>query len=210
MHISDGILSSAVLLGGAGVAAAGVAIGLKKTDHENIPHVAVLSAAFFVASLIHVPVGPASAHLVLNGLMGLILGWAVFPAVAVGLLLQVILLGAGGVTVLGVNTAVMAVPGVLCRLLFVRLLREPSPRKSFAAGFAAGAFGIAAGGILTAALLVTAGSSFHNTAIVLLAAHVPVLIVEGLVTGSTVMFLQQVRPGLFGGDERKETVDVSA
>lgn len=207
MHISDGILSPAVLLGGAGVAAAGVAIGLRKTRHEDIPRVALLSAGFFVASLIHVPIGPASSHLVLNGLMGLMLGWAVFPATAVGLLLQVILFGIGGVTVLGVNIAVMAVPGLLCRILFARWLPGGSQRTSFAAGFAAGAFGIAAGAALAAALLATAGSSFHGIAKVLLAAHVPVMIIEGLVTGSTVLFLQRVLPEMFG--KRKESVDVA-
>lgn len=46
---------------------------------ESIPKVGVLSSAFFVATLIHVPVGPSSIHLVLNGLMGVMLGWAAFP-----------------------------------------------------------------------------------------------------------------------------------
>src|SRR5512147_1129646 len=79
MHISEGVLSPAVLAGGAGLAAAGCAIGLKKLDYEAIPRVAILSAAFFVASLIHVPIGPVGAHLVLNGLMGLLLGWVAVP-----------------------------------------------------------------------------------------------------------------------------------
>ena len=47
--------------------------------------------AIFVASLVHVPVGPSSMHLVLNGLLGLLLGWAAFPAILVGLLLQAVL-----------------------------------------------------------------------------------------------------------------------
>ena len=58
MHISEGVLSPAVLAGGAALAVAGTAIGLKKLDYEAIPRVAILSAAFFVATLIHVPVGP--------------------------------------------------------------------------------------------------------------------------------------------------------
>lgn len=37
-------------------------------DSARLPHAALLSAVFFVASLIHVPIGPADAHLVLNGL----------------------------------------------------------------------------------------------------------------------------------------------
>ena len=73
MHISEGVLSAPVLTTGAVLAAVGVAVGLKKMDDERVPQVGVLSAAFFVASLIHVPVGPSAAHLVLNGLLGLLL-----------------------------------------------------------------------------------------------------------------------------------------
>ena len=37
---------------------------------DEIPRVALVTAAFFVASLIHVRVGPTSVHLLLNGLVG--------------------------------------------------------------------------------------------------------------------------------------------
>ena len=57
MHISEGVLSTPVLLSGAALTVVGTAIGLKKMDYDRIPQVAVLSAAFFVASLIHVPIG---------------------------------------------------------------------------------------------------------------------------------------------------------
>ena len=80
MHVSEGILDAPVLLAGAVVAAAGTAIGLRRLKAETVPRVGVMAAAFFVASLVHVPVGGSSVHLVLNGLAGLLLGWAVFPA----------------------------------------------------------------------------------------------------------------------------------
>ena len=85
MHISEGVLSAPVLLTGAALTAGGVAVGLKKMDSEKVPLVGVLSSAFFGASLIHVPVGPSAVHLVLNGLLGLLLGWSAFPAILVGL-----------------------------------------------------------------------------------------------------------------------------
>jgi hypothetical protein len=72
-------------------------------DYERLPQVYVVSA-FFVASFIHVPVGPAAVHLVLNGLCGLLLGWLAFPAILVGLTLQALLFQFGGLTTLGVNT----------------------------------------------------------------------------------------------------------
>ena len=71
MHISEGILSAQVLVSGAALTTVGTAIGLRKLDYDRIPQVAVLSAAFFVTSLVHIPIGPASVHLILNGLMGI-------------------------------------------------------------------------------------------------------------------------------------------
>ena len=91
MHISQGVLSAAVLAGGAVLAVAGIAAGLRKLEGEALVRTGVLSAAFFAASLVHLPIGPVSIHLVLSGLMGAMLGFAAFPAIFVGLLLQALL-----------------------------------------------------------------------------------------------------------------------
>ncbi|NJO54348.1 MAG: cobalt transporter CbiM, partial [Bacteroidales bacterium] len=119
MHIVDGALSVPVIVTGTALAVAGIGIGLRQMPTDRIPAAGVLSATFFVASLIHVPIGPSSVHLILNGLAGLVLGWAAFPALFVGLLLQAVFFGFGGLTVLGVNTLNIALPAVivfyLCR-----------------------------------------------------------------------------------------------
>ena len=81
MHIAEGVLSAPVLITGAVVAAAGVAYGLKKIPANHFMLAGLLGAAFFVASLIHVPIGFSSAHLILNGLLGVVLGWAAFPVI---------------------------------------------------------------------------------------------------------------------------------
>jgi len=47
-----------VLLSGAALAAAGTAIGLKKLDYDEIARTGMLSGAFFIASLVHVPLDP--------------------------------------------------------------------------------------------------------------------------------------------------------
>ncbi len=124
MHISEGVLSAPVLITGAALAAAGISVGLKKMDYEKIPQVAVLSSAFFVASLIHVPIGPSSVHLILNGINGLLLGWLCSPSILVALALQAILFQFGGITILGVNTVTMALPGLICYYLFSRLVNK--------------------------------------------------------------------------------------
>jgi hypothetical protein len=92
---------------GAGDAVAGIAIGLRRIDGDRLPYWGLMSAAFFVASLMHVPVGPSNVHLILNGLLGIVLGWAAVPAIFVGLLLQALFFGYGGITVSGVNTVIM-------------------------------------------------------------------------------------------------------
>ena len=112
MHISEGALSPAMLGAGAALTVVGTAIGLRRLDYDRIMTVAILSSAFFVGSLIHVPIGLSSAHLILNGLLGAILGWAAFPAILTALLLQAVLFQFGGITVLGVNTFNVAGPAV--------------------------------------------------------------------------------------------------
>jgi cobalt/nickel transport system permease protein len=193
MHISEGVLSPAVLAGGAGLAVVGCAIGLKKLDYEAIPRVAILSAAFFVASLIHVPVGPVGAHLVLNGLMGLLLGWMAFPAILIALFLQALLFQFGGLTVLGVNTVTMAAPAVICFFVFRSFLRGQGVTATVAA-FACGALAILLSGLLVAAALITTGQAFLKVAELVLLAHIPIMIIEGIITLFIFQFLKKVRP----------------
>lgn len=49
MHISEGVLSPAVLGAGAVLAAAGIVIGLRKLDYDWLMTVAILAAAFLWA-----------------------------------------------------------------------------------------------------------------------------------------------------------------
>ncbi|MFH1567004.1 MAG: cobalt transporter CbiM [Gemmatimonadota bacterium] len=198
MHISEGVLSPAVLAAGAALTAGGVALGIRRMGGEEVPKVAVLSSAFFVASLIHVPVGPSNVHLVLNGITGLILGWAAFPAILVGTTLHALLFQFGGLTSLGVNTFNMAFPAVVCRCAFGPLVRRGTRRSLLVAGFAAGALAVALSGLLIAASLVLTGESFLEVAGLALAAHVPVMLAEGLLTASCVTFLGRVKPALLG------------
>jgi cobalt/nickel transport system permease protein len=194
MHISEGVLSAPVLIAGALLSAGGVTLGLKKMDYERIPEVAVLSSAFFVASLIHVPVGPSSVHLVLNGLLGILLGWMAFPSILVALALQALLFQFGGFTTLGVNTFNMAVPGVIAYYLFNLSIRKGNHLLGIFSGFAAGAAGAGLGAILVALSLVSTGEVFSNVAKAVVVAHLPVMLIEGVITAFCVMFLRKVKP----------------
>lgn len=193
MHISEGYLSGPVLISGAVLATAGTAIGLKKLDYERIAQAGMLAAAFFVASLVHVPIGPSNAHLIMNGIIGLLLGWGAFPVILVALLLQGIFFQYGGITTLGVNTVIMAAPAVMVYYLFGRWTRTPGWSGRIAA-FGCGAGAVALAAVVMAASLVFTDEKFIALAGTAIAIHVPVMIIEGLVSAVCVAFLAKVKP----------------
>jgi cobalt/nickel transport system permease protein len=125
----DGVLTWPWLAGGFVAAGVLAVIGAWRIRDEEIPQVAVMSAAFFVASLIHVRVPPTSVHMLLNGLVGVVLGRRAALAIPIGLVLQVILIGHGGLATLGVNSCDMVIPALLGWMLFVVLQRLPWLRQ---------------------------------------------------------------------------------
>lgn len=204
MHVADGILSGMALTCGTIAGIAGVGVGLRRLSYEDVPKTALMAAVFFVASLIHVPIGPAQAHIILTGLAGIVLGWAVFPALLVALFLQALLFGYGGVSVLFVNTALMAWPALACHYVFRRLLKQRRGRKiNFTLGALAGALAILGSSLLLAGVLYISDKQFWAVCIAVLAAHIPVMFVEGVVTGSAVVFLAKVSPEIFGDGFRR-------
>jgi len=132
VHLPDGVLTTPWLIGGFAVAAILMLIGGWRVRDDEIPKIALLTAAFFVASLVHVPIpaGPR-AHLLLNGLLGIVLGPRVALAIPIGLFLQATLFGHGGFSTLGVNACVMTLPALLAWGLFQALQRLPWIRHPF-------------------------------------------------------------------------------
>jgi cobalt/nickel transport system permease protein len=195
MHISEGILSAPVLIGGAALTAGGTGVALKQLKNEDIPKVGVLSAAFFVAGLIHVPIGVASVHLVLNGLVGIILGWQAFPAILVGLLLQSVMFQYGGLTALGVNAINMALPALICYALFGRIAaRTSKSHVSSISAFMTGSLAILLSAIMVGLSLYLTGEAFLAAAKLLVVAHIPVMLIEGFITATSVTFIKKVKP----------------
>ena len=197
MHISEGVLSAPILISGGVLTSAGVYMGLKKLSNIQIPLVALISAAFFVASLIHIPLGPTSVHLILNGLAGILLGWAAFPALLIGLFLQGILFQFGGLTTLGINTFNMAFPAIMV-FYFFKLFKKSNNKKILLAGeFLSGALSVFFAALLVGVSLFFTGQSFLKVAELTVAAHVPVMIIEGFITLIVVEFLRKVKPEIF-------------
>jgi cobalt/nickel transport system permease protein len=129
VHISDNVLATEWWVGGFAVAGLLAALGAWRVRDDEIPRVALLTAAFFVASSFHIRVGPTSVHLLLNGLVGVLLGLRAGLAIPVGLLLQYLLLQHGGISTLGVNSCVLTLPALGAWLLFRALNRAAWLRR---------------------------------------------------------------------------------
>ncbi len=125
--------------------------------------------------------------------MGLLLGWAAFPAILIGLLLQAILFQFGGLTVIGVNTATMALPAVACHYLFRPMLNKTGMIMNVGA-FLCGALSITFSAILTALALSFTDESFVGAAKLIVYGHIPIMIIEGFICTFAYGFLQKVRP----------------
>jgi len=279
VHISDGLLAGPWLLGGFVVAGAFAAFGTWRLTEEEVPRVALLTAAFFVASSLHLPLGPSSVHLLLNGLVGVVLGRRAALAIPVGVFMQAVLLHHGGYSVIGVNSVIQVIPALMAWQLFTWLRRlpgicRPGPRASLvgvsalvavlglvfsldllwdyhqtgataesaatsawefilqpltllAAGLVAAALiwlewrmknapefplGLLVGELTvfvtvaleTVVLILGGEQDWRTWAFGILAAHVPVAMVEGVVLGFTVGYLARVKPEMLGWNAVEE------
>lgn len=198
-HIPDGVVTMPVLVTGAVVSAAGLGLGLRRLTPERIPQVAVMSAVFFVASLIHLPAGPASVHLILNGIMGAVLGAAAFPAIVVALLLQAVLFGFGGLVVLGVNAMNMGVPALLAGIAFRALWRRDAPRRTAILGTACGGGAVLLTTLMLAGSLAASGREFLPAAQLIVVTALPVVVVEAAFTAAALGLIARVKPELLEG-----------
>ncbi len=212
MHIPDGILPTAVCAGG--YAAAGVAtwyslrkINRMENPRESIPKASLLTAAFLVASWVHIPIPPASVHLVLNGLLGVVLGYYAFPAILIGLFFQAVMFQHGGLTTLGVNATIMGVPALLAYFLFrLRLVFGGKSRAVTGLfGFLGGSLAIGIGAVSVFVIILTTmpanidAEAERASIYALTLAHIPLMILEGIFTALVALFLQRVKPELLEG-----------
>ncbi len=216
MHIPDGILPTAVCVAGYATAGAATWYSLRKINQREdpeagVPAAALLTAGFFVASWIHIPVPPTSVHLVLNGLLGAVLGYYAFPAILIGLFFQAVMFQHGGLSTLGVNATMMGVPALLAYFVF-RLRRvvwrgrdrQTRGYRSLTAGlgFVAGALGLGLAAVISLVLLITTIPAHLDAEVerasiyALTLAHVPLMIIEGVFTALVMLFLQRVSPEL--------------
>jgi cobalt/nickel transport system permease protein len=208
MHIPDGILPPAVAIGGYAITGGMTWYSLRKINRygdpsEQVPRASLLTAGFFVASLIHIPIPPFSIHLILNGLVGVILGYFAFPAILIGLFFQAVMFQHGGLSSLGVNAAMMGIPAILAYHLFQLHQSFPkSERWASVFAFLAGGGALGLSAIIFTILIVTTipaevNAELERNAIYLgLVGYSVQALIEGTFTTLLVSFFQRVKPEL--------------
>ena len=194
MHLADGVLSTPVIIATYGASIVALAIAAKGIEEEDIPKISLMSATFFAASLISIPVPPTSVHPLLCGLIGIILGkraaLAFFPA----LLLQALLFKHGGITSLGANTIMLFIPAYISYLLYNKL---PIKKPLIRAGLV-GVVSVIMTVIILIILLALTDQRFaqgdFSVVKIAIVGHLPILIGESIITGFAVQFIEKNKP----------------
>ena len=194
VHISDGVLPAWMLAGGFAATAVLLYFSMKKIEAEEIPKISLVTAALFVASLVHFPVGPTSVHLLMDGLAGIMLGKRAYASVFVALALQAAFFQHGGLTALGVNALNMGIPALLAWQIFERRRGFHSPNREIIFGGLAGGIAVLGAALMVFVELLAAGEGFWEISVLVLAAHVPVMLAECVVSGAAAGFLMRNRP----------------
>lgn len=208
MHIPDGFLPPSVCIGGYAITGGVTWFCLRQISKQpdvqaQIPKASLLTATFFIASLIHIPVLFASVHFILNGVIGVLLGYYAFPAILIGLFFQAIAFQHGGLSTLGVNACIMGIPALLA-YGFYRRCRTINQGKRWQqiCAFIAGA-----GALEISAIIFTVVSIIFLPADIdtdtetkaiytLLAGHTVLMPLEGVFTVMLLNFLKRVKPEL--------------
>ena len=209
MHVPDGLLPHVVCLGGYGLMGGLTWHSLRQIKHdknaaENMPKASLLAAAFFVASLIHIPIPSTSVHLALCGLMGAILGYYAFPAILIGLFFQAVMFQHGGLSTLGINALIFGLPAIASHHFFS--LGKQLTRNNLLAGKIL-AFLTGFGGTALAAFFFCAIVALNIPAdldprteqaaiLTFLISHLVLAAIEGVFMVMILAFLERVKPEL--------------
>jgi cobalt/nickel transport system permease protein len=203
VHISDGVLPLAMLAAGFLFTLILLVFSMRNIRIEEIPKVSLITAALFVASLVHFPIGPTSVHLIMNGLAGILLGRRAFIGVFVALTLQAVFFQHGGLSVLGVNAFNIGVPALLAWQLFEKRRGLESPHLEAVFGALAGGLAVLASVLLVSLELLALGEAFNEISLLVIGAHLPVMIIEALVVGAAAGFLLKVKPEMLADSSSK-------
>lgn len=209
MHIPDGFLPPSVCVTGYGITGGITWYCLRQIEREKdpqakIPKAALMTTAFFVVNLIHIPVPPSSLHLVLNGMMGVILGYYAFLGILIALFFQAIIFQHGGITTLGVNAIIMGFPAIVAYFIFElrHHLKIDAQRRTKIFAFLAGAGGVMIAATIFSVIVILAiptdidVQTERNAIYLSLGIYTIPAVIEGIFTLMLATFLERVKPEL--------------
>lgn len=214
MHIPDGLLPPSVCISGYAITGGILWFSLRQIRkqpnyQEQIPKASLLTAAFFVASLIHIPIPPFSIHLVLNGMMGIILSYYSFPAILIGLLFQTIFFQHGGLSTLGINGIIMGLPALIAGYIWslnkIAIFKKPSISSLLA--FVASSCSILFSALIFVSITLAnitpdLDIDMEKTAILTsLIGYSLQAVIEGVLTVIIINFLTKVKPEILADSE---------
>lgn len=206
MHIPDGYLDPAWVVGTYAVAISYFGVVAKRFRPVLTPEAAVLAAGVFVAQMLNWPIpGGTSLHLVGGALSAALLGpWAGSVVMGLVITVQCLLFHDGGITALGANLLNMAVIDVLVGYLVFKAVRSRSlgVKGLFLGGLLGGWAGIAVAGVACGAEIGLSPQWPFGVAVtvpIMGVWHAVLGVVEGVITGSVLAYLGTRAPEVIKG-----------
>ena len=211
MHVPDGFFDVATSVATGAVAAAGVAVALRRARYElddrTAPMAGLVATFVFAGQMMNFPVGAGTSGHLLGGALAAVLAgpWTAVLCISVVLFVQALFMADGGITALGTNITLMALVGVAVGWLVFRGLRAVLPKRlsvvAPAAALGALASVPAAAAVFTL-LFSVGGTAPIDTGTVLaamLAWHTVIGLGEAVITGLVVAGVVAARPDLCYG-----------
>ncbi|GAB3239492.1 hypothetical protein GCM10027456_04480 [Kineosporia babensis] len=204
MHAPDGFVNAPTSIAAGVVAAAGIAVCLRKAreelDDRTAPLAGLVAVYVFAAQMLNFPVaGGTSGHLLGGTLAAVLVGpFTGALCVSVVLLVQAVLFADGGLTALGLNISTMALATVLIGYPLARFLLRVRIPLAVSSGIAAGVSVV--GASLTFVLFYALGGTTEvalgTVTAAMVGVHALIGIGEGLITALTVGAIAATRPDL--------------
>ncbi len=208
MHVPDGFLNAPTSVATGAVAAAGVALALRKAhdelDERTAPLAGLTAAFVFAVQMLNFPVGVGtSGHLMGGALAAVLVGpWTAVLCLSVVLLVQGLLFADGGLTALGTNVSLIGITTVVVGWVVTRAVLAVLPKRpaSVVPAATVGALMSVPVAALVFVLLFAAGGEaslpLGTLTASMLGWHTLIGIGEAVITGLTVSAVVAVRPDL--------------
>ena len=192
MHIADGVLTLESTITVSAISLVCLYVSIKSIKDEKITLAAAMSAMFFIATFIHIPLGVTQIHLVLIGVIGILIGWMSFISIFIALVLQALLLGYGGVVSLGVNLFVMGMPAIIVYYLYnMEITNKLNEKVKF---FLVGFLGTFFATLFLAIILLFSKPEYEYASYTIFIVDSGAMVIEGIISMFLLQFIKKTYP----------------